>query len=62
MTHLDTNTWEYGPVDKGINRMHYSIGISVCGSDATALDFLDLGSVVDYWKTMRFSSYEKLNL
>lgn len=45
MTHLDTNTWEYGPVDKGINRMHHSIGISVRGSDAAALDFLYLNRI-----------------
>lgn len=58
MVHLDTNTWEYGPVDQGLNRLHHSIDISVRGSDASAIDFLDLDGVVDYANTERFS-YEK---
>lgn len=59
MTHLYTNTWEYGPVDRGLHLLHYSIDISVRGSDATAIDFLDLAGIVDYVDTNRFS-YEKL--
>lgn len=58
MIHLAPPTWSYGPVDQGLHRLHHSIDISVRGSNASAIYFLDLNGVVDYADTERFS-YEK---